>query len=51
MDARDVLHHFSEDPSIARFVPHVPKTNPTRRAAVWAIDADHPRITPSLWPL
>jgi hypothetical protein len=53
-----VLHHFSEDPSIERFVPHVPKTNPTQRAAVWAIDSDHaplywfprdcPRVT--VWP-
>jgi len=53
-----VLYHFSEDPHIERFVPHVPKTNPTHRAAVWAIDAEHaplywfprdcPRIT--IWP-
>jgi len=58
MDARDVLHHFSEDPSIEQFIPHVPTTNPTQRAAVWAIDADHaplywfprdcPRVT--AWP-
>jgi len=52
------LHHFSEDPGIRRFVPHVPATNPTHRAAVWAIDAEHaplywfprdcPRVT--VWP-
>ncbi|HZX54027.1 MAG TPA: hypothetical protein VFE86_05075 [Ilumatobacteraceae bacterium] len=53
-----VLYHFSEDPNIERFVPHVPKTNPTHRAAVWAIDDEHaplywfprdcPRVT--IWP-
>jgi hypothetical protein len=35
------LFHFSEDPTIARFVPHVPATNPGAGAHVWAIDADH----------
>ncbi|MGZ4722871.1 MAG: DUF6886 family protein [Ilumatobacteraceae bacterium] len=54
-----VLHHFSEDPSITRFVPHVPRTNPEHRRAVWAIDGEHaplywfprdcPRVT--IWPL
>lgn len=53
-----VLYHFSEDPAIDRFVPHVPPTNPTEAPAVWAIDADHaplywfprdcPRVT--AWP-
>ena len=53
-----VLYHFSEDPHIERFVPHVPKTNPKHRASVWAIDAEHaplywfprdcPRVT--IWP-
>ncbi len=53
-----MLHHFSEDPSIERFVPHVPPTNPTRSPAVWAIDEAHsplywfprdcPRVT--AWP-
>lgn len=53
-----VLHHFSEDPSITRFVPHVPRTNPTQSPAVWAIDLTHaplywfprdcPRVT--AWP-
>jgi hypothetical protein len=52
------LYHFSENPSIGRFVPHVPPTNPTRAPAVWAIDDDHaplywfprdcPRVT--AWP-
>ena len=39
--APSALYHFSEDPNIVRFVPHVPRTNPLQRAAVWAIDADH----------
>jgi hypothetical protein len=53
-----VVHHFSEDPSIREFVPHVPATNPDHRPAVWAIDAEHaplywfprdcPRVT--VWP-
>jgi hypothetical protein len=33
--------HFSEDPSIERFMPHVPSTNPTQQPMVWAIDAEH----------
>jgi hypothetical protein len=53
-----VLFHFSEDPSITSFVPHVPRSNPSHRPAVWAIDEDHeplywfprdcPRVT--AWP-
>lgn len=53
-----VLFHFSEDSTIERFVPHVPRTNPTQAPAVWAIDAEHaplywfprdcPRVT--AWP-
>lgn len=35
------LYHYSEDPTIARFVPHVPATNPDVGAHVWAIDAEH----------
>ena len=52
------LFHFSHDPGIRRFVPHVPPTNPTHEPAVWAIDAAHaslywfprdcPRVT--AWP-
>lgn len=52
------LYHFSEDPGIERFVPHVPRTNPSHPPAVWAIDDDHaplywfprdcPRVT--IWP-
>lgn len=53
-----VLFHFSEDPSITRFEPHVPRTNPDHAPAVWAIDDAHaplywfprdcPRVT--AWP-
>jgi hypothetical protein len=53
-----VLFHFSEDSSIGRFVPHVPRTNPEHAPAVWAIDEAHaplywfprdcPRVT--AWP-
>jgi hypothetical protein len=56
--AGGVLFHFSEDPGIERFVPHVPASNPTHQPAVWAIDEDHapiywfprdcPRVT--VWP-
>lgn len=52
------LFHFSEDPTIQQFVPHVPRTNPTHSPAVWAIDEQHaplywfprdcPRVT--AWP-
>jgi hypothetical protein len=35
------VYHFSEDPGIQRFVPHVPTTNPDREPLVWAIDAEH----------
>lgn len=52
------LHHFSEDPTIELFEPHVPKSNPTQEPAVWAIDTDHaplywfPRDCPraTAWP-
>jgi len=54
----DVVHHFSEDPTITRFEPHVPKTNPSQAPGVWAIDAEHaplywfPRDCPraTAWP-
>jgi hypothetical protein len=36
-----VLYHFSEDPNIKRFEPHVPRTNPTHPPRVWAIDGEH----------
>ncbi len=53
-----VLYHFSEDPRIERFVPYVPRTNPSHPPEVWAIDAEHaslywfPRDCPrvAIWP-
>ena len=52
------LFHFSHDPTIERFTPHVPATNPGQPPLVWAIDAEHaplywfprdcPRVT--AWP-
>ena len=56
--ARPLLHHFSEDPDIRRFRPHVPATNPGHRPGVWAIDPVHaplywfPRDCPRVaaWP-
>jgi hypothetical protein len=54
----DALYHFSEDPGIDRFVPHVPATNPDQLPMVWAVDAVYqplfwfprecPRVT--VWP-
>lgn len=35
------LLHFSEDPGIEVFRPHVPQTNPTQPPMVWAMDAEH----------
>lgn len=35
------LFHFSDDPTIKRFRPHVPQTNPTEEPLVWAIDEEH----------
>ena len=34
-----VLFHYSEDPHITAFEPHVPRTNPGAPPAVWTIDA------------
>jgi hypothetical protein len=49
------VYHYSENPAIARFEPHVPATNPSSDACVWAIEAayaplywfprDCPRVT------
>ena len=57
-DAPPRLFHFSHDPAIERFVPHVPATNPDQPPAVWAIDEHHqsaywfPRDCPraTVWP-
>jgi len=35
------LYHFSEDPDIARFDPHVPAAQPAAPPLVWAIDEEH----------
>ena len=35
------LWHFSEDPSLGRFRPHVPATNPGASPLVWAVDTRH----------
>lgn len=40
------LLHFSEDPTIARFVPHVAPTAADPTAYVWAVNAEH---APSYW--
>jgi hypothetical protein len=40
------LWHFSEDPSLGRFLPHVPATNPQAPALVWAVDTRH---APTFW--
>lgn len=40
------LLHFSEDPAIERFVPHVPATNPEQPPMVWTIDDEH---APLFW--
>ncbi|MGI8870464.1 MAG: DUF6886 family protein [Mycobacteriales bacterium] len=42
---REVLH-FSEDPGIPRFEPHVARTARQPGAYVWAVDAD---LAPSYW--
>ena len=41
-----VLLHYSEDPHITAFAPHVPRTNPGARPAVWTID---PARAPLYW--
>ena len=53
------LWHFSEDPSLGLFRPHVPKTNPDAKPLVWSIDTRHapmfwfPRECPRgcIWPV
>ena len=42
----EVVHHYSEDPGITEFIPHVPTTNPTRPPSVWAIE---PAYAPLYW--
>jgi hypothetical protein len=38
--------HFSEDPTITRFVPHMAATQRQPQAYVWAVDAD---LAPAYW--
>jgi hypothetical protein len=53
------LWHFSEDPALGRFQPHVPATNPDMPPLVWAVDTRHapmfwfPRDCPRgcIWPV
>ena len=53
------LWHFSEDPALSRFLPHVPVTNPQAPPLVWAVDTRHapmfwfPRDCPRgcIWPV
>src|ERR1700722_952216 len=53
------LWHFSEDPSLSRFRPHRPATNPDAPPMVWAVDSRHapmfwfPRDCPRgcIWPV
>lgn len=53
------LWHFSEDPSLRLFLPHVPATNPEAQPLVWAVDTRHapmfwfPRDCPRgcIWPV
>jgi hypothetical protein len=40
------LFHFSEDPTITLFRPHVAPTSSDEEPLVWAIDAEH---SPSYW--
>jgi Family of unknown function (DUF6886) len=40
------LWYFSEDPSLGRFLPHTPATNPQAPPLVWAVDTRH---SPMFW--
>lgn len=40
------LFHYSEDPAIARFSPHVPPSNPSSLPYVWTVEA---RYAPLYW--
>lgn len=42
----ELLFHYSEDPGIEAFVPHVPASNPASEPSVWAIEA---RYAPLYW--
>jgi hypothetical protein len=40
------LLHFSEDPNIAVFRPHVPASSPHHKPLVWTVDEEH---APGFW--
>jgi len=40
------LLHFSEDPTIEVFRPHIPASSPDNPAMVWAVDEEH---APGFW--
>jgi len=40
------LWHFSEDPSLSRFLPQAPVADPRARPLVWAVDTRH---APTFW--
>ena len=40
------LLHFSEDPNIAVFRPHVPASSPDNQPLVWTVDEEH---APGFW--
>jgi hypothetical protein len=42
----DTLLHFSEDPDIRRFAPHIPASSPHNPPMVWAVDEAH---APGFW--
>ena len=58
VDGQSLVFHYSQEPEIVRFVPHVPKSNPTQPPLVWAMDQQHaplywfPRDCPRVatWP-
>ena len=40
------IWHYSEDPNLHTFVPHVPATSPENPPLVWGIDTEH---APGFW--
>ncbi len=44
------LWHLSEDPSLGRFRPHTPATNPGAQPLVWAVDTRHAPMFPEGLP-
>jgi hypothetical protein len=46
MESRKPLFHFSEDPDIKLFIPHVAPSSSEKEPYVWALDEEH---APSYW--